>query len=484
MFARWFAKRRRRQILAQPFPPAWEETLRRGVRHYRHLPVEQRERVRQIVPVMLAEKEWAPAGAFQLTEDMRLAIAGQAAVMVSGSPEPFFFDRLQTIVVHDRAIRFTPRQSAGNPHLPASGALEGVAWQFGPVLVSWGAFERERRGFDPGHNVVLHEFAHHLDGLDGHMDGSPPLDTKADEKRWYAVTESEFLRLVGQAHRDEATLLDHYGATNRAEFFAVSTECFFELPHELRERHRGLYDVLLAFYRQDPAMWMPAGQGGAGDGDADVAADERRQTRRQHRPKSQRQPPRRRGRVVGRVRAPRIEDMAAADALFALALDQLSAGEPEEAARVLTQVIAAQPNDEEALAHRAIAHLQLGQSAAALADCEAALAIDAREVDALCVRAELRLDSGDARGAMDDLNTAVAYAPNDAEALVSRAEAWLALGKPRRAIRDTVSALGVDPYYAEAFWQRGLAHEALGRKEKAEQDFTRARLLEPGIDGQ
>ncbi len=42
--------------------------------------------------------------------------------------------------------------------------------------------------------------------------------------------ETEFQRLRGEASRGEATLLDRYGASNRAEFFAVASECFFERP--------------------------------------------------------------------------------------------------------------------------------------------------------------------------------------------------------------------------------------------------------------
>ncbi len=104
-------------------------------------------------------------------------------------------------------------------------------------------------------NVVLHEFAHYLDGLDGSFDGTPPLDRPL-EKTWYRVTEAEYLRLVGSARRGEATLLNHYGATSRAEFFAIATECFFEQPRAMRERHPELYGVLREFYRQDPAQWL------------------------------------------------------------------------------------------------------------------------------------------------------------------------------------------------------------------------------------
>ena len=51
------------------------------------------------------------------------------------------------------------------------------------------------------------------------------------------------------------TLLDKYGATNHAEFFAVITEAFFERPRALRARHPELYAELQQFYKQDPVQY-------------------------------------------------------------------------------------------------------------------------------------------------------------------------------------------------------------------------------------
>jgi Mlc titration factor MtfA (ptsG expression regulator)/Tfp pilus assembly protein PilF len=465
MLASWWKNRRRRRILARPFPAEWARLLERRVRHYRHLPAPRQRLVEQIVQVMVAEKEWAGAAGLVVSTDMRVTIAGQAAIMASGFAEPYFFDRLHTLVVHPGTVRFTPEQSAANPLLPGPDPLDGVAWHRGPVVLSWARVRRELSGHAPGHNVVLHEFAHHLDGLCGEMDGAPPLGDPQRERRWYAVTEAEFLRLVGSARRDEATLLDHYGAKNRAEFFAVSTECFFELPHELRERHGELYEALADFYRQSPADWLPrreaapAENGAAAGQFVDVGRRER------HRDD------------FARLRA--VQAMPVSDALFSLGLEQLRLGQAEEAVRIFTRLIEHDARDEESLAQRAIAHLQLGDRAAARADCDAALAIDPADVDALCVRGEILLDQGDARAALADLNDAVLAAPRDAQARVSRSRAWLALGGARKALADANEALKSDPYLAEAHHQRGRANQALGRTKAADQDFLRARLLEP-----
>ena len=104
-----------------------------------------------------------------------------------------------------------------------------------------------------GQNVVLHEFAHQLDFLDGYADGTPPLPSEAAYRQWHEVMTAEYDRLVCESAHGRARVLDAYGATNPAEFFAVATEAFFEKPVPLRQRHPALYQVLRDYYRQDTA---------------------------------------------------------------------------------------------------------------------------------------------------------------------------------------------------------------------------------------
>jgi MtfA peptidase len=252
----WFKGRRRRRTLGAPFRAEWRETLGRRVRHYQYLPAAQQERVRTIVQVMLDEKEWAGVVGFAVTDEMKATIAGYAGVMVSGYRQPYFFDRLHTFVVHPGTIRFSQEQALTNRFLPEPSALDGVAWDRGPVLLSWAAIRDERRGPSRGRNVVLHELAHHLDGLNGEMEGVPPLEAAA-EREWDRVIEEELDRLEDDARRGEEMLLDWNAGESRAEFFAVATECFFELPHALGRRHPELYEQLVKFYEQDPAQWLP-----------------------------------------------------------------------------------------------------------------------------------------------------------------------------------------------------------------------------------
>ena len=129
----------------------------------------------------------------------------------------------------------------------------GEAWYRGPVVLSWDAANPDGRHSSDGTNLVFHEFAHQLDMLDRSIDGTPPLGSREQYERWQEVMSAEFERLVDASERGEATLLDQYGATDPAEFFAVATECFFERPLPMRRRHPQMYEVMREYYRQDPA---------------------------------------------------------------------------------------------------------------------------------------------------------------------------------------------------------------------------------------
>jgi Mlc titration factor MtfA (ptsG expression regulator) len=132
----------------------------------------------------------------------------------------------------------------------------GWASRNGPIALSWEAVRASGRDDNGGYNIVLHEFAHHLDGLNGELEGAPPLP-RGQERNWYRVAEAEYLRLVGNAQRDEVSLLQHYGAKSKVEFFAVATECFFERPSAMRREHKELYTALRGFYRKTRPSGCP-----------------------------------------------------------------------------------------------------------------------------------------------------------------------------------------------------------------------------------
>lgn len=204
--------------------------------------------------ILIAEKHWETAGGIGITDEMQVTIAGQAALMLLGVRN-FYFDNVSTLIVYPESFErdFQAGVITERRH------HAGEAWQGGPVILSWqdvitgGANEKD------GHNLILHEFAHTLDGIDGEMGGNVIFDDRESMQRWEEVSSREFKALCHAAEHSKRTLLDHYGATNRAEFFAVASETFFELPEKMNKRHPELFKMLVKYYRLDPTTWQVVG---------------------------------------------------------------------------------------------------------------------------------------------------------------------------------------------------------------------------------
>jgi len=262
MFWGWAARRRRRSILANPFPEEWERILERGVRLAARLPAEHQQRLRQLTQVFVSEKNWEGVRGLAITEEMKVVIAAQACLLVVAMPEEIHFDQVLSVLVHPTGYIAKDVEMTGGVVLEGTQARIGEAWWRGPVIVSWRDARAAGRGETPGRNVVLHEFAHQLDMQNGRItDGTPTLETREEAERWAKVMEPEFQDLVESCRHGEPGVIDCYGATNRAEFFAVLTEIFFERPPLLLRYHPGLYETLRDYYRLDPAAWRGSGPG-------------------------------------------------------------------------------------------------------------------------------------------------------------------------------------------------------------------------------
>ncbi|MFN0198467.1 MAG: zinc-dependent peptidase [Planctomycetaceae bacterium] len=254
MLFRWLTNRRRRRLLAQPFPQEWESILNVNVRHFLLLNNDERTKLRNLVRVFVAEKNWEGCLGLRLTDEIRVTIAAQACLLLLGFDDEYF-DHVLSILVYPTAYVAPDKTiTKGGIEIEERSNRMGEAWFQGPVILSWIDAAAAGRGEAKGHNVVMHEFAHQLDMLNGQsIDGTPPLSSTAQYDRWQEVVHREYDRLVNDCRYRRWTVLDCYGSSDIGEFFAVATESFFEQPDELEEERPDLYAVLQAFYRQDPA---------------------------------------------------------------------------------------------------------------------------------------------------------------------------------------------------------------------------------------
>ncbi len=250
----WFKKYRRRRILRRQIPDDWIEILNRNVAPFSKLNLSHREKLIECVKIMVAERNFEGCNGLTITGEIQVTIAGQAALLLMGT-ENYYFDTVSAILVFPDVIarEVTHDDQGRNIH----GFVEtraGEAYQTGQVVLSWPDVQAGGSRQD-GYNLVIHEFAHHLDSLDGEMGGFIPFDDSRDAQRWEQISTREFEQLVEAKQNRYKTLFSYYGATNRAEFFAVASEAFFEKPKRFRAEHSQLYELLKRFYKTDPLDW-------------------------------------------------------------------------------------------------------------------------------------------------------------------------------------------------------------------------------------
>lgn len=243
----------RKQALAKAWPLDEQQWLMAQVPVLEVLPDEVLSRVLQATRVMVAERDWQAPRAEKVHQQQRTIIAAQAALLLAGN-EGYYFDRVTSIVVRKESFQHA-HWRAGSGILSGAAKLDGEAHQYGAIVLAWPGVVSGASDPRDGQNLVVHEFAHHLDGLDGNMGGVPPLPTKQESDRFRSVIESSFKQFKEDLQSFESPLLDDYAAESMAEFFAVSSENFFERPRELQAWNEPLYEILAGFYRLDPAAW-------------------------------------------------------------------------------------------------------------------------------------------------------------------------------------------------------------------------------------
>lgn len=213
-----------------------------------HLDASDRPRLRAMTRAFIAEKEWSSAGDLRLTPAIQLSIGLQACLPVLN----LGLDRYRGwvgIVVYpgDFVIPRSIVDEDGVVHEYDDPVL-GEAWEGGPVLVAWFEDGEEIDGV----NVVIHEFAHKLDMENGAIDGIPRLPDDMTRSTWIDAFANAFEDFQHRIDAGEDTLLDPYAATDAAEFFAVTSEAFFQTPRLLRHAYPAVYAQLKRFYRQEP----------------------------------------------------------------------------------------------------------------------------------------------------------------------------------------------------------------------------------------
>lgn len=242
-------------IQKQAFPESWQQTLIDRLPFVAKIPLPEQEQLQLLIKVFLAGKTFYGCAGQEIDDDIRVTVAAQACLLILNqdrTPYP----ELESILVYPSTFVAT-REVADELGLVSTNhiAMLGESWSQGKVVLAWDNVKKGVMNLQDGHNVVLHEFAHQLDHESGSTNGAPVLNTRGAYRSWAHIFSEEFEELQKDAARGKHSLMDHYGATNPAEFFAVATETFFEQPKQMAAYHQELYQQLKDYYKLDPGNW-------------------------------------------------------------------------------------------------------------------------------------------------------------------------------------------------------------------------------------
>ena len=212
----------------------------------------EKARLRLLSTLFLHQKSFTGAHDLEVTLNMGITIAAQACleILYLGLNA---FDGWIEIIIYPSAFIVNRDVTDENGVVRAqANSLSGESWGQGPVILSWQDVKQDSYHLHPGHNVVIHEFAHKLDMLSGRADGQPPLTNDMSLQAWSDTLRVAHAKLISQIEHHQHSYINSYAATNPAEFFAVSCEYFFTAPHILEKHSPAVYQQLKSYFKQDP----------------------------------------------------------------------------------------------------------------------------------------------------------------------------------------------------------------------------------------
>lgn len=248
VFRRW----RRKRIISRSALDAllWRQTLAR-LKFLRGLSDSERARLRETTILFLHHKSIHGAGGLELDAGMQLLIAVQACILILNLDIDYYRGWVEIIVYPDEFVPALEYTDADGVVHTEREPRAGEAWLRGPLILSWA--DVGTSGDGDGVNVVIHEFAHKLDMLNGDANGYPPLHRGMGRESWSQAFSSGYADFCRRVDAHEELAIDPYAAESPAEFFAVMSEAFFEIPRAVVSLYPAVYDQLRQFYRQDPA---------------------------------------------------------------------------------------------------------------------------------------------------------------------------------------------------------------------------------------
>ena len=245
----WWRNRILDRERAKVDPPLWSE-LHGALPLLSGLTAKETRTLNDLALLFIRDKTFEQTRGIELNDGMRLFVALQACLPVLKLGLDWYRGWYAVIVYPEEFVPEREWVDEDGVVWVANEPMSGEAWEQGPVILSWADVESGL--VRDGYNLVVHEHAHKLDMRNGVANGHPPLHSGMSDRDWSEIFTQAYEDMAGRVDGGEETPIDPYATESPAEFFAVCSEAFFELPHLLNSEYPRVYAQLREYYRQDP----------------------------------------------------------------------------------------------------------------------------------------------------------------------------------------------------------------------------------------
>ena len=247
----WYKRKQKEQFLGQKLSLDDQKVLEK-LPYYRLLSKTDQKAIASSINLFIHTKIFEGVG-IEVTREMRIVTAFYACLLLLRREDLGCYENLTTIIFYPSAVRIDKKEEHSGVVVQEQVWIDGEAADDTLVLI-WHDAKKEAYHLRK-ENVIIHEFAHEIDFMDGRADGMPPL-LGSQYGAWSKLLYNVFHRLQTKVEHNREwgayKLFGSYAASNEAEFFAVATERFFQKPQSFAKHFPKLYKQLRDFYKIDP----------------------------------------------------------------------------------------------------------------------------------------------------------------------------------------------------------------------------------------
>lgn len=216
------------------FSPNWTAILKKEVRFYQKLTLAEQKGFELRMLHFLNTTRIIGFENMPINDKDRVLIAASAIIPIYRF-ENWEYDFISEIILHPKPI-----EGGGQFKGSYINGLVGSGPMEGRMMLAKDALYNGFTNYTNRRNVGIHEFAHIIDKQDGKIDGIPQvLIDNTEIGPWLNM-----IKIKSEEIKNKKAKIRDYALTNSAEFFAVTTEYFFEHPEMMIKKHPELYQIM------------------------------------------------------------------------------------------------------------------------------------------------------------------------------------------------------------------------------------------------